>query len=105
MVRPACWKHLQRSALRLRSKGRETNEHLDNLVRSAAYSVDWRLHCIPRRRSPDPPVARPRGDFAHPAFCDGETGSLTSQALTFGLDDRAARVSFPLVRQVIVPAR
>ena len=68
----------------LKTEG-ETNEHLDDLIRGSIDSLAWRFHCVPRSRRSHPPVARIRGDLSHPAFCDGETGSLTIQALSFRL--------------------
>jgi hypothetical protein len=55
------------------------NEHLDDSIRCAADSLDWRLHSFPCGRRTYPLVAAIRGDLFDPAFRDGETGSLTDE--------------------------
>ena len=52
------------------------NEHLDDLIRGSASSMDWRIDRVPRSRRADPLVARIRGDLSDPTFCDGQTDSI-----------------------------
>ena len=69
----------------------DTNEHLDDLIRGSASSVDWWLHGVPRGGRTDPLVACICGDLADPAFCPGQTDCLRwarrSSALSFRRDD------------------
>ena len=50
---------------------------MDNLVRNTADRVDRRFYRVARRQRIDSPVAPICVDLANPAFCDGETYSLT----------------------------
>ena len=63
----------------------KTNECLDNLILSAASSVDWRIYGTPRCRGLNPPFAGFRSDLSHLAFCDGQTHNLDLD------EDRGAR--------------
>jgi len=60
------------------SKKGKSNEHLNDSIRCAADSLDWRLRSFPCGRRTDPPITGIRDDLADPAFRDGETGSLTN---------------------------
>jgi hypothetical protein len=73
-------------------EGEKTNEHLDNLVRGVAVSVDRRLYCVPRCWCVNPLVARLCGYLADPAFCDGQTYSLTKPPVA----DADSAVTLPI---------
>jgi serine/threonine protein kinase len=76
----------------------ETNEHLDDLIRGSASSLDWRIHCVPRGRRTDPLVARIRGDLSHPKLCDGQTDCLRERIVAVGVTPKSEKGDFGLAK-------
>jgi hypothetical protein len=79
------------SLRRLGTHQGDTNEHLDDLIRGSASSMDWRIDRVPRSRRADPPVACIRGDLTNFTFCARQTDCLRwtrrSSPLSFRRDD------------------